>query len=94
MSKSRRRVPKIPDDAIPEHVMYACRFWIEHLLSIEEPETEFIDGIQLFLTEKCLLWLEVIICKGQLRQLNFSSLVDWIYVSSYSNCIFTFMLMQ
>ncbi len=52
--QSRRRIPKIPDDAIPEHVMYACRFWIEHLLSIEEPETEFINGIQLFLTEKCL----------------------------------------
>jgi len=80
---AEERIPKIPDDAIPEHVMYACRFWIEHLLAIEEPEPELIDGIQLFLNEKLLLWLEVIICKGQLRQLNFSSFVDWIHVSSY-----------
>ncbi len=77
------RMPKMPDDAIPEHLWYACRFWIEHLLAIEEPEPELIDGIQLFLNEKLLLWLEVIICKGQLRQLNFSSLIDWIHVSSY-----------
>ncbi len=79
----RRRIPKISDDAIPEHVLYACRFWIEHLLAIEEPEPELIHGIQILLTEKLLLWLEVIICKGQFRQLNFGSLTDWIHVSSY-----------
>ncbi len=85
---AEERIPKIPDDVIPEHLWYACRFWIEHLLVNDDPGQELIHGVQILLSQKHLLWLEVMICKGQLRQLDFNSFIDWINVSSLSQLHF------
>jgi hypothetical protein len=44
---------------IPSSLVYACRFWIDHLLHIDF-ETDLFGKLQTFFEKKLLFWLEVL----------------------------------
>lgn len=48
---------KAVDDALPQAVKYACRFWVTH---VEEGHSAFLDHDRLlgFLRQQFLYWLE------------------------------------
>ncbi len=72
-------LPKISDKSIPEHLSYACRFWMEHLIDVSAPHGELIDALHILLEQKFILWLELSACKWQIMSIK--PLITWIGVS-------------
>ncbi len=75
----QRGMPKISDNSISEHLGYACRFWMEHLIEVSEPHEELIDALHILLEWKFVSWLELSACKWQ--TVSIKSLIAWINVS-------------
>ncbi|KLO07784.1 hypothetical protein SCHPADRAFT_634326 [Schizopora paradoxa] len=69
-------VPKVADHLIPEHLKYACRFWVDHLISDKKPSEETTQALQEFFSNKFTLWLELTACIGPIINLN--PLITWI----------------
>ncbi|KLO08996.1 hypothetical protein SCHPADRAFT_879924 [Schizopora paradoxa] len=69
-------MPKFPERIIPEHLRYACKFWMEHLKVVQEPNQELIDVLSFFLEHKFVLWLELSACMWQIVEIE--PLIKWI----------------
>ena len=57
------------DRAVPPTLMYASRYWADHLESGSEPETSLRslpDTVSKFITHRFLYWIEVFSVKGQM----------------------------
>ncbi|KLO05578.1 TPR-like protein, partial [Schizopora paradoxa] len=80
-----RGMPKISENIVPEHISYACRFWMEHLKEIREPCRELVDALSFFLSTKLVLWLELSACMWQ--NVAIESLLTWINVRFPSPCM-------
>lgn len=76
---TRNGIPKLSADAISEHLWYACRFWMEHLVMNGDQGPEVVEELEMFLTEKLQKWIEIVACMGQIQKLE--PLIDWITVS-------------
>ncbi len=76
-----RGLPKISDESISEHLSYACRFWMEHLIEVSEPQGELVYALHILLKQKIVLWLELSACKWQAVAIE--PLITWISVSIY-----------
>ncbi|KLO11838.1 TPR-like protein [Schizopora paradoxa] len=68
-------VPIVTEHLIPEHLKYACRFWVDHLICDKKPSEEITQALQDFFSNKFSLWLEVTTCIGPIINLN--SLITW-----------------
>ncbi|KLO11821.1 TPR-like protein [Schizopora paradoxa] len=72
----KKGIPAILDHDIPEHLKYACRFWIDHFVQIKNPSEEIIYALQSLLVNQFPLWVELTTCCGPMTDL--SPLVMWI----------------
>lgn len=63
---------------IPGHLVYACRFWVEHAVAVEF-NVELISDIQDFMTNRFLYWLEVLSMTNQIWVVidQLGSLIRW-----------------
>jgi len=72
-------IPRLAEDCVAEHLLYACRFWMDHLLVYENPSKELIDVFHTLLEHKISLLLELSACIGKIKEIG--SLITWIEVS-------------
>ena len=80
-------IPEISGSYISEGLWYACRFWPQHLIEIENPIPEdFLCALRDFLSTNLIRWMEVLSSKGQFQGLT--DVRRWLqvsYLSAYSN---------
>ncbi|KLO11380.1 hypothetical protein SCHPADRAFT_929932 [Schizopora paradoxa] len=76
LDAAERGIPKLADGIIPEHILYACQFWMAHILEITNPTQELIELLETFLVEKFDLWLQVSLIKGNIQEV--SLMCSWI----------------
>jgi hypothetical protein len=72
-------IPVIAEDEITEELWYACRFWIDHLLEVKTPLMSLVASLQTFLSDKAVLWMELLASKGRFRGL--AEVQEWSEVS-------------
>jgi hypothetical protein len=54
-------IPPLEESQVTEVLWYACRFWTEHIIEVEGPVSEaFLGPLHQFLTQKLVLWMEVL----------------------------------
>jgi hypothetical protein len=75
-------IPYITQGQVGEALWYACRFWMEHVVDIEDvaamPDT-FPDMLRRFLSTHLVRWLELVVSVGQFQEL--SKMRRWLQVS-------------
>jgi hypothetical protein len=75
-------IPHITPGQIGEALWYACCFWMEHVVDIEDvaamPNT-FLDMLGRFLSTHLVRWLELVVSMGQFQEL--SKMRRWLQVS-------------
>lgn len=70
---------------IPEALLYACRFWTEHVLDIVHPvEDTLLEAIRDFSRQHIQSWLEVIITHHRFQTL--SGVRKWVQVRFPTSC--------
>lgn len=64
-------IPVLDESRISEALWYACRFWHEHVIEVQEPVTDdFMDALREFLAEKLEVWMEVLYSKYPFQPLR------------------------
>ncbi|KAG8690804.1 hypothetical protein FRC09_011849, partial [Ceratobasidium sp. 395] len=61
-----RQLPDLADRierSIPPHLFYACQYWSDHLIRAGDSST-LLSGVQTFLSEHALFWIEVMNLKN------------------------------
>ncbi|KAF8336609.1 uncharacterized protein EI90DRAFT_198655 [Cantharellus anzutake] len=71
----KAKLPPIPQEALPEHVHYACRHFVHHLNQFQEPLEAPNGPIHVFLNEQILRWVEV--CVRTEGYVSLSSFPEW-----------------
>jgi hypothetical protein len=73
---------------LPEHVAYACNFWIDHVCMVKEDLPVMRRHVQAFLNQHLLHWFEVMsIMKKSWHTITLlSNLSTWIRVSVWLSC--------
>ena len=74
----RDKMPTISDSNISEHLVYACRFALDHTLAAKEGLEVLQPEIKRFLDESILDWLEF--CVRVKRYVSIHTFFDWIKV--------------
>jgi len=75
-------IERIPLDGsqVTEVLWYACRFWTEHILDVEGPvSVAFLGALHQFLTEKLIIWIEVLNSRYPFQTLY--AVREWLQVS-------------
>jgi hypothetical protein len=72
-------VPNIGENIVSEQLLYACNFWIDHVVEIELPEAGVVDELRKFLSDCLVSWVEISASKGQFH--NLSDVREWLAVS-------------
>lgn len=67
-------IPKLTD--VPEHLVYACERWRDHVLDVEHPTHAILEIIGDFLSRHNTNWIEVVSSEGVFR----GSLGIWLWV--------------
>ena len=76
-------IPTIADEYVSEGLWYACRFWSEHLVKVENPiSNEFLTALRNFFSTKLVRWIEVLNSKGQFQGL--CNVREWLRVSVFA----------
>jgi NACHT domain len=57
-------LPALIDKCIPQHLSYACRFWGRHLEATERLEPSLQEGVNHFIYDLLLYWLEALSLVG------------------------------
>jgi len=71
-------IPVIAEGIISEEMWYACEFWMDHMLEVDDPGKNLIDVLQCFFSNHLVTWIEIITSKGQFR--NLLQVKEWIQV--------------
>jgi hypothetical protein len=68
--------------SLPEDLVYACVFWVEHICVITEENTAIVDHLDAFLHRHLLHWLEAMSILGRSRETIalLNNLLDWVKV--------------
>jgi hypothetical protein len=75
-------IPSIVHSHVSEVVWYACRFWTEHIVEIEDAASKtFLDSLRKFLAEKLTLWTEVLSTRYTFQSL--SRVRAWLQVGAW-----------
>lgn len=72
-------IPQIAKDVASEALLYACQFWMDHIVAIAEPTPELLDALQVFLLNHFETWLEFVATAKQFNA-GFSKVMLWIKV--------------
>lgn len=64
---------------------YACRFWIDHIVEVDDPHSKVIEALQKFLTTKVMLWAKLMVSQRAFRKLS-DSVQVWIKVCTSGFC--------
>ena len=63
-------IPEIADVYVSEGLLYACRFWSQHLIGVDHPmPEEFLTALRYFFSTNLIRWMEVLSSKGQFQGL-------------------------
>lgn len=54
---------------ISEELLYACKFWIDHLVDVKGSVLGLVDALRSFLSTQVVLWMEVLTSEGQFQKL-------------------------
>ncbi|KIL57014.1 hypothetical protein M378DRAFT_16554 [Amanita muscaria Koide BX008] len=54
------------EEKIPQHLRYACIYWVNHLKAANTQDADLINGLAKFADEHMLYWFEVLSLIGQL----------------------------
>ncbi|KAF8336607.1 uncharacterized protein EI90DRAFT_199830 [Cantharellus anzutake] len=71
----KTKLPPIPQEALSEHVHYACRHFVHHLSQFQEPLEAPNGPIHIFLNEQISCWVEV--CVRTEGYISISSFPEW-----------------
>ena len=72
-------IPEIAGEDISEALRYACRFWLQHVIDVDNPVPKLlVDSLRTFLSTRLVIWIEVLISKGEFQRL--SALRRWLRV--------------
>jgi hypothetical protein len=71
-------IPVLSEELISEEMWYSCRFWIDHLLVVDDPNTALIGALQNFFASHLVSWVEILSAKGRFRGLW--KVTNWIQV--------------
>jgi NACHT domain len=69
----------ISEITVSEELLYACNFWIDHVVKIEIPQASLVDELRKFLSNYVVPWAVVSASKGQFR--NLADVREWLQVS-------------
>jgi hypothetical protein len=72
------------EDTISADLLYACRFWVDHLQATVFEGGDVLEGLQTLMYEKLLFWLEILGIMNEVHLASRSLLLarNWINVSS------------
>ncbi|OCH90177.1 WD40 repeat-like protein [Obba rivulosa] len=81
-SKLNREFPDIDNRivrCVPGDVMYACRFWTSHLVTIRNPTESLVSTVTDFMMLHLLHWLEVMSLLGRARDVStmLRTILEW-----------------
>lgn len=79
-----RELQNISDVTKYPALWYACRFWIDHIIEVDDPHSEVIKALHKFLTTKVILWAKLMVSQGTFRKL--SDVQVWIQVCTSGFC--------
>jgi hypothetical protein len=78
-------IPSFDKSDVSEVLWYACRFWTEHIITIEHPVSEnLLDSLRKFLKSKLNPWMEVLVTRYPFQTL--SKVQAWIQVGTTHLC--------
>jgi AAA ATPase domain len=80
-------VPDVGENVVSEELLYACNFWIAHVVKIEILGASLVDELGKFLSKYVVPWMEVSTSKGKFHDL--SEVRKWLEVSISSGIGFT-----
>ncbi|KAF8069116.1 hypothetical protein FPV67DRAFT_1625304 [Lyophyllum atratum] len=69
-------IPEIAGHPFSAHLLYACEFWMDHLVTVEQPTRELVEALRVFLSTNVITWMEVVTLTRQFEGL--SRLREWI----------------
>jgi AAA ATPase domain len=72
-------ISQIARDVASEELIYACQFWMDHIITIEEPTQELLDALEMFLLNHFKTWMEIVTAVKQFNA-GLSKVMDWIKV--------------
>ncbi len=72
-------MPTIPQTNISEHLAYACRYGLDHILRVQHVSRALEIAIEKFLEKRITTWLEL--CVRTERYISIHPFFDWIKVS-------------
>lgn len=73
-------IPSVDQSAFDEDFWYASHFWFDHLLDNDTSTVDILAQLQLFISTKITLWMELMAACGQYEGL--SRLQEWAKVSA------------
>jgi hypothetical protein len=72
-------IPKMTDSDISEELLYACRFWMDHIVEVEAPVPSLlVEALQSFLSTQLISWIEILTAKDKFQKLL--ELRKWVQV--------------
>jgi hypothetical protein len=72
-------IPKMTDGDISEELLYACRFWMDHIVEVEAPVPSLlIEALHRFLSTQLISWIEILTAKDKFQKLL--ELRKWVQV--------------
>src|SRR5258708_3846250 len=77
-------MPTIPQTDISEHLVYACRYALDHILRVQRVSRALGTEIEKFLQDSITAWLEL--CVRAERYISISPFLKWIEVSHGNAC--------
>ena len=82
LTQDTKGIPSVDKLNISEVLWYACRFWTEHIIEIEGPDSEILlESLRKFLEGKLSLWLELLSTRYPFQTL--SEVRKWLQVGAY-----------
>jgi hypothetical protein len=78
LDSTSTRVPELARGVVSEELWYSCRFWIDHVVEIDNPEEALLDTLEGFLLNHIVPWMEVVTSKGRVQDL--STVREWLQV--------------
>src|SRR5258708_18815950 len=79
-------MPTVPQTNISEHLAYACRYGLDHILDVQGVSGALETEIEMFLEESITNWLELCVCGD--RYISIYPFFDWLDVSHGNGCEF------
>ena len=72
-------IPQIGGALVSEHLLYACRFWMDHIIAVEHPGSDLVDALRTFLSAHLVTWMELVSVTGKFD--GISKVRVWVEVS-------------